>query len=369
MQLTILEPYASLAYRTIKLGLTARQSAFHTRPVVASSSHLKLLEHQRGINVDNTYVWAVLDGFFLATPTFEKYHLQGAFESIGHIYAVGDLGGLDRLRARVGRPVELLLDAAICDALVDRLAVANPWRRLRFGLLPASAYTINDRLKSWRQSRTLRDTVSRRGGLLFAGNKGVGPVREMLSTCVERPLETNEIDAISAAFSTIHGCGSHSADAAAAEIAGQVCAAFDALKRSVELSIAHSRNAAFPFDDYGISMILYKALFRYAVLERLRWLQLVETIHPPHNVSVYTRPRFKLRRMLDFGGINGFEALYPRSLDCRLYGKRMMSFNATCQRAFLNGRPDERLLVRMLLEVFAVTKNTDPVSADSRPSI
>jgi len=355
--LTILESYASLAYRTIKLALIARESIFGARPVHASSDHLKLLEHQQRVRLkpDTTYVWAVLDGFFLATPTFEKYNSQGAFDSLTHIYVVGDLGGLDRLRTRVGRPLELLLDPAVCSPLLDRIASADRWTRLRFGLLPSAVYTVNDRLKSWRESRTCRDTVNEQGPLLFAGNDGVEPVRQMLATCLERPLDPAEAEVIDRAFSTVRMSSVHSA-ATASAIACHICAAFETLSHFVRSSIARSRNAGFSLYEPGIATILYKALFRHAVLDRLGSLRLVETIYPPRNVSVYTRSRFKSRVMLDFGSTNGFEALYPRSLDCRLYGKRAVSFNEASQRAFRNGRPDGKTLEQALNDIFAAAQ-------------
>jgi hypothetical protein len=353
--LTILEPYASLAYRTIKLALSARQSSFGARPVIASSDHLKLLDHQRRSRVEAAYVWAVMDGFFLATPTFEKYDSQGAFKAITHIFVVGDLDGLDRLRARLGRPLELLLDAAVCDPLVERLAHAGSWARLKFGLLPSSVYAINDRVKALRQGLIVHETVKPLGPLLFAGNDGIEPVRQMLATCLEQTLDTSEIEVINSAFAKVRMSGAQSSNSDSA-LACQICAAFDALSQFARSSIARSRNAHFPFDEHGISTIVYKALFRHAVLDRLRHLRLVETIYPPRNVSVYTRSRFNSRRMLDFGSTNGFEVLYPRTLDCRLYGKTIVSCNDACKSAFLNGRPDAQALEGMLTGVFAAAK-------------
>ena len=55
--------------------------------------------------------------------------------------------------------------------------------------------------------------------------------------------------------------------------------------------------------------------------------------------------------MLDFGGINGFEPLYPRSMDCAFYGKRRISVNEASSAALHQGQVNVPVLEEVLAQL------------------
>jgi hypothetical protein len=350
VRLKVLESYGSIAYRSIKVGLTARAQLFGDKPLIASSDHMKLLAC-RAANKGDTeteYVWAVMDGLFLATPTFVKYSSQGSFDAIKYLYVVGDLGGIDDLRNWVGRELGLLLDADTCAPMIRELKDSNPVTRLKFGILPSAVHTLKDQMKELRQLRRRPSVVERTA--LFAGNDGISPVLQMVATCVEEPLTDADVSSIKSSFAATapEKAGGRNRTTA---LARRVSRAYETLQTFVRCRIERSRNREFRFYGPGISTILFKGVFRYACLQELKSLRLVETIHAPRNISVYNRAQFNDRLMLDFGGINGFEPLYPRSMECALYGKRRITVNEASRAAFDQGRVNVPVLEDVLVQL------------------
>lgn len=81
-----------------------------------------------------------------------------------------------------------------------------------------------------------------------------------------------------------------------------------------------------------LQAILFKSVFRKTILSWVAYNKLGSVIiNPKRNKSFYSYSRLKHLTMLDMGGLNGFEEIYPRYLECSLYHKKILSLNSLCK--------------------------------------
>ena len=89
--------------------------------------------------------------------------------------------------------------------------------------------------------------------------------------------------------------------------------------------------------------ILFKSLFRLFCLSLLsRYIKLVVLGYPEYYLRVYESRVYRRHTFLDFGGINGFESIYPRTADLSSNGAKWLQVDQELMRAAFNSTsPDD----------------------------
>ncbi len=334
MQLNILDRPFSLTTRALCLGLAGHLEGHSTNSrVIASHDPSRLAAfHSKNPHLHATYVWAVLDGFFMLSECYQREGFKKEYNFM-QVFLVGDCGSLEDLRVASGRKdAKLLLEGERLTRLIQKLRGADPLTRLRYHIPPSLFY------ECWDYIKDPRDSFKRSGAkLFFAGNdglRGIGAVFAALEA-FDRLHESGlgpQVYAETVSEALARNMSLEQLAVLSLDYYNRLCEEVAIRLRS---ELTNQDEVARIHRNRCCKAILFKSLFRHFVLSWIISKDLAIVITSPRrNKSFYAHRNLNHHLMLDFGGLNGFEEIYPRTLDCMLYGKGIVSLNEISKNMF-----------------------------------
>lgn len=337
-KLRILDRPFSLQARALAVGIKSHvQSGDLDGFIVASFEHLKLIEyHRQHPKSKARLVWAILDGFYSLSDSFRSIIDLPELSIIDDILVVGDCGSINHLRLLTGRQdLRLLLGAKGASNLIKDLCSANPFVRLNHHIPPARCYEAWDALKD---PGAKRPRAEGRDLLFFAGNDGLIGISNVFSAIGIQDLSNYSQNVNPVSFQEQLRSGLR-ANASLSELMEYGYKYFTDLAVFLDGILDKFNNNQ--SSDYIITRkscleaILSKSVSRHAILSWIQHTGLgVVITNPRMNKNYYAYQHFTGFKMLDLGGLNGFEEIYPRRLDCMLYGKDVVSVNSNIKELY-----------------------------------
>lgn len=219
--------------------------------------------------------------------------------------------------------------------LIKDLCSANPFVRLNHHIPPARCYEAWDALKD---PGAKRPRAEGRDLLFFAGNDGLIGISNVFSAIGIQDLSNYSQNVNPVSFQEQLRSGLR-ANASLSELMEYGYKYFTDLAVFLDGILDKFNNNQ--SSDYIITRkscleaILSKSVSRHAILSWIQHTGLgVVITNPRMNKNYYAYQHFTGFKMLDLGGLNGFEEIYPRRLDCMLYGKDVVSVNSNIKELY-----------------------------------
>lgn len=340
MKIKILEKPFSLSSRALMLGLRAHcTNPNFPQNIVASHNHLRLIEYYKKHSYTSAkFVWVILDGFYILSNSFTNVIESNCLHFVDHILVVGDCGDIRSLQQVAKFPnLNLLFDRDIILPLAKKLSSTNAFLRLQYHIPPSSFYQAWDYIKCFRDQPSAFKCDNK---LFFAGNDGTIGIKNVF-TAINSAQGNYHIQRVDPKAYQREVQDMLQQGTPLTELMLYSLNYFASLKSIVSDSLLP--NEILYFDDQSkrfdaikrvhcLNTILFKSLFRITLLMWVAYRKLGIVITKPiKNRSYYAYSCLSSALMLDMGGLNGFEPIYPRSLDCMLYGKTILPINSTCK--------------------------------------
>lgn len=258
--------------------------------------------------LDGRQSFYFMDAARLLGRDLERFAARVAPLSVEHAFVVGDLGCAGGPIPNVGK-IELLYHQIGFAEFRRRLRVLEASARAKVkaaALYPRWVYAARDVVH---QPRSVLRILMKPPTIVFAGQSGLDSLRNVF-----RQHESNEPEAARAFEAAIEGLEEEAktceSSARAAENIIRHSAAIEMAVEATKLAQmqSHLRSQRFT--------IIFKSVLRFVLLSTMAnrgWL--INIGYDFGFLRVYQSRMYRRHLFVDFGGVNGYEPLYPRMAD------------------------------------------------------
>jgi hypothetical protein len=228
-------------------------------------------------------------------------------EIVHRAFVVGDLGC--RAEPITGIPkIQLLYEQIPLSEFRFRVKAFESsgfFHGIRCGLLPSSLYATRDALL---HPAAVAKILAMRPKLLFAGQSGLISMRNLFLQHGDVREWVDRVSPVVAQLNTeVRVCGSVEH---AAKLMLEYTASFT---RLLELTTYALTQEQLKIQRHTV---VFKSVFRFVLCNLLKNLHLIINLdYSMGFLRVYQSCIYSKHLLIDFGGVNGYEVLYPRSAD------------------------------------------------------
>lgn len=242
-----------------------------------------------------------------------------------NIFVVGDIIS-DIQNIPICHKLQLLFNQGKCSQVntLTKTFQSIPLKdRIRYKIFPGFIYAIKDLIK---HPIVVLSLICKRRTLLFAGQNGIHSLNSILlkhkkENNPEEQRMTREVIEIhlSQCRTNIH----HSSTSY--DLSEEIINTHNIIMKELESSHYAVEQ---PFFHQSRETVVFKSVFRFVMIDYLEKKGLLTFIeYPKQFIRVYNSKLYKKHLLIDFGGVNGYESLYPRIADINCRGLKSFQFN------------------------------------------
>lgn len=298
--------------RWVLLGLSTHHDSFTTKKTIVDKAY-KLITGKK-------YSLVILDAISVLGKNYDEFCNQIIKKEPNTIYVVGDLF-FKNIPILSDKFAKLLFNQKYLEKNIQFLHFSKLpfFIKIANGALPNITYILKDIFKY--PKLTLK-VASASKMILFAGQSGKHSILEILKL----HSSSNDLDKANTKIESIFNQLEDKIQDTNIDSLGQaIIEAFRLLSAILEKFTYAVLQPQFKLQR---DIVIFKSILRYAILLSLQKQGKIYLIQYPNSyLSLYNTRLYKKHLFLDFGGINGYEKVYPRMADIIFNRLKYYQFN------------------------------------------
>lgn len=266
----------------------------------------------------------VLDGINLIgkNHTFYKDILESNLHD--EIFIVGD-AILNNTYFNQFKNIKLLFYQDFRDNkdVLQKFKNINIYNRFRYNILPGFFYFAKDFINN---PVFVSDLIKMPKTILFAGQTGKHSIISLFLNHITEDYEKEKVSFEHYVDNCFKRCDNQIKSNNSID---NLCNLIIETNKEIKLKLDKTELAKLqPSFEFERDTVIFKSVLRFVLITHLKYLNLLNVIpYPGFYVRLYHSKFYRKHMFVDFGGVNGYETLYPRTADMVFNQLNFYQFN------------------------------------------